>query len=201
MQSLNALVPIATLVVITAAAFAAVVQLRHLRASNQLSGLLTILHYSQDPEEQKLRDYVLNDLQTRLQDADFRRSLTQRPVDPRVHMELKVCDFFEQIGNYVKRGLIDESSYLDTACDFVDTMWTKLEPVIAIMRRSRDETLYDNFEYLEARARLWIARHSRGNYPRNTPRIAVRDNWLAADSTESRSAEEPETLPARTPST
>lgn len=188
LQSLNALVPVATLVVITAAALAAVVQLRHLRASNQLSGLLTILHYSQDPEEQRLRDYVLNDLELRLGDGDFRKSLTQHPVDPRVHIELKVCDFFEQIGNYVKRGLIDESSYLDTACDFVDTMWEKLEPVIAIMRRTRDETLYDNFEYLAARARLWIARHPHGNYPKNTPRMAVRDKWLLADGQASRIA-------------
>jgi hypothetical protein len=186
LQSLNSVAPLATLVIIAVAAFAAVVQLRHLRASNQLSGLLTILHYSQDPEEQKRRDFVLNDLETRMQDGDFRRSLTQLPIDPSVHIELKVCDFFEQVGNYVKRGLIDESAYLDTACDFVETMWEKLEPVIAIMRRTRDQTLYDNFEYLTARARLWIARHPHGNYPRNTRRIAVRDKWLTTDSTGSR---------------
>jgi hypothetical protein len=186
LQSLNNLAPLATLIVIAVAAFAAVVQLRHLRASNQLSGLLTILHYSQDPEEQKRRDYVLNDLETRLQDADFRKSLMEHPVDPSVHIELKVCDFFEQVGNYLKRGLIDESAYLDTACDFVETMWEKLEPVIAIMRRTRDETLYDNFEYLTARARLWSARHPRGNYPQSTRRVAIRDSWLITDNAASR---------------
>ena len=182
LESLNTAAAFSTLVVIGVAAFAAIVQLRHLRTSNQLSGLLTILHYSQDPEEHERRSFVLNDLEDRLKDPEFRRSLMQHPVDQRIHVELKVCDFFEQIGNYVKCGLIDESTYLDTACDFVDTMWVKLEPVIAIMRRTRDETVYDNFEYLTARSRLWIARYPGGTYPKNTDRLPIRDHWLATDS-------------------
>jgi hypothetical protein len=167
--------------VIAATAFAAVVQLKHLRASNQLSGLLTILHYSQDASEQERRNYVLKELETRLEDPEYRRSLERHPVDGQVHTELRVCDFFEQIGNYVKRGLIDEEAYLDTACDFIDTMWKKLEPVIAIMRRSRDESLYDNFEYLVVRSREWIQRHPRGQYPKRSPRIAISDVWLPCD--------------------
>ncbi len=182
LESLNTVAAFSTLVVIGIAAIAAVVQLRHLRASNQLSGLLTILHYSQDPEEHQWRSFVLNNLEARLKDPGFRGGLMQHPVDQRIHVELEVCDFFEQVGNYVKRGLIDESTYLDTACDFVDTMWGKLQPVIAIMRRTRDETVYDNFEYLAARSRLWIDRHPNGNYPKDTKRLAIRDHWLTTDS-------------------
>ena len=186
LELLNTFAALATLVVIAVAAVAAVIQLRHLRASNQLSALLTILHYSQDPEEQERRAYVLNDLEKRLDDAEFRRSLMRCPVDLGTHAELWVCDFFEQVGNYVKRGLIDEDAYLDTACDFVESMWEKLEPVILVMRRTRDETLYDNFEYLTARSRLWIERHPRGNYPQNTGKIAGPDRWLTVDSAASR---------------
>lgn len=181
LELLNTLAAIGTFLVIAATAFAAVVQLRHLRASNQLSGLLMILHYSQDALEQECRTYVLNELETRLANPDFRKTLEHHPVDPQVHVELHVCDFFEQIGNYVKRGLIDEEAYLDTACDFVDTMWRKLEPVIAIMRRTRDESLYDNFEYLVVRSRKWIEDHPNGDYPSETPRIAINDKWLTLD--------------------
>ena len=170
-----------TFIVVAVTAAAATIQLRHLRASNQLSGLLTILHYSQDDREQERRNFVLRDLETRLQDADFRKSLEQHPVDPQIHKELHVCDFFEQIGNYMKRGLIDEDAYLDTACDFVDAMWRKLEPAIAIMRRTRDNSLYDNFEYLVVRSRAWLARHPNGAYPYNAPRLTVKDEWLASD--------------------
>lgn len=181
LETLNTFAALATLLVIAVAAFAAVVQLRHLRISNQLNGLLTVLHYSQDPEEQHRRTFVLEDLDAKLSDREFRKELMQHPVDPRRHVELSVCDFFEQIGNYVKHGLIDEDAYLDTASGFVETMWEKLEPVIAIMRRTRDQTLYDNFEYLAARSQLWLSRHPRGNYPRNTDRLNVRDKWLETD--------------------
>ena len=181
LEWLNTLTAIGTFFVIAATAYAALIQLRHLRASNQLSGLLTILHYSQDAVGQEHRNFVLRDLETHLRDPDFRKSLEERPIDPRIHKELYVCNFFEQIGNYVKRGLVDEEAYLDTACDFVNLMWRRLEPVIAIMRRNRDDTLYDNFEYLAARSRMWLERHPNGAYPANTPRIPVKDEWLTAD--------------------
>lgn len=182
LELLNTVAAFSTLIVISVAAYAAIVQLRHLRASNQLSGLLTILHYSQDPEENERRIFVMNDLEDRLKDPEFRRGLMQHPVDQRIHVELKVCDFFEQIGSHVKSGLIEEAAYLETACDFVDRMWSKLEPVIAIMRRTRDETVYDNFEYLTARSRLWTARYPKGTYPDNTPRISIHDRWLEVDN-------------------
>lgn len=182
LESLNTIAAFSTLIVIGVAAYAAIVQLGHLRASNQLSGLLTILHYSQDPKENERRSFVINDLEDRLKDAEFRRGLMQRPVNQTIHVEITVCDFFEHIGSYVKSGLIDERAYLDTACDFVNMMWDKLEPVIAVMRRTRDETLYDNFEYLTARSRLWIARHPKGTYPKNTARVPVHDRWLEIDN-------------------
>jgi hypothetical protein len=48
-EALSALAAVGTFVVITATAIAAMVQLRHLRTSNQLTGLLNILGRSEDP--------------------------------------------------------------------------------------------------------------------------------------------------------
>jgi len=49
-EILSTAAAIGTFVVIAATAIAAVVQLRHLRAQNQLTGLLTVLARVEDPQ-------------------------------------------------------------------------------------------------------------------------------------------------------
>ena len=87
------------------------------------------------------------------------------------HKELLVADFFEQVGSFMKVGLMDEESWLDVAGAQVFVMWQLLEPVIKKIRETRGITAFDNFEYAAVRAKLWFEKHPDGTYPSGTPRM------------------------------
>jgi hypothetical protein len=179
LDALNTIFAGLTFAVISATAIAALVQLRHLRASNQLQGLITVLRIWEDPVFQRYMDFVRNELDARLRDPEFIQSLSKRPVDRTLHLELHVCDMWEQIGSYVKYGLIDERSFMDVSSGQVFNTWVQIAPVITKMREFAGPSLYENFEYLAVRGRLWIDRYPDGNYPAGAPRmtelIAKRD--------------------------
>ncbi len=126
-----------TFVVIAATAAAALIQLRHLRASNQLAGMMEINRMWHDPQIQAWFNFVRDDLPEKLQDPDFLAGLTGDQIDRRVHVELYVADYWEQIGGYVKHGLIDERSLLDLGSDAIVGFWEMLWPVTSIRRELR----------------------------------------------------------------
>jgi hypothetical protein len=72
-----------------------------------------------------------------------------------------VCDWYEQLGSYIKYGLIDEEVMLDVSASSTNAAWAALEPVIRRMRRTRSEALYENFEYYVARGVLFQRAHPR----------------------------------------
>jgi hypothetical protein len=90
-----------------------------------------------------------------------------------VHKELWLCGYFEQMGNYVKHDLIGEKAFLDQACDVVIAYWMLCSPAIEVVRKVRGPSIFDNFEYLVARADRWVTKYPNGNYPRGVPRIAL----------------------------
>lgn len=164
-----------TFVVIAATAAAALIQLRHLRASNQLAGMMEINRMWHDPQIQAWFNFVRDDLPEKLQDPDFLAGLTGDQIDRRVHVELYVADYWEQIGGYVKHGLIDERSLLDLGSDAIVGFWEMLWPVTSIRREHSGPAIYENFEYLAVRSRQWTARWPNGTYPRGMPRFADLD--------------------------
>jgi hypothetical protein len=104
----------ATLVVIAATAIAAIVQLRHLRASNQLSALLEIMDQWKKPEFQAAYTSFSRELPRKLEDKAYIESLRAPGIKDRANFqELLVMDTWEQVGAYVKCGLIDERTLLD----------------------------------------------------------------------------------------
>jgi len=172
-EMINTVVGILTIVVIAVTAIAALKQLKHLRASNQLTGLLKVLDIQQEPVFRESAHFVRTELAEKMNDPDFRSGLERPTPDLAVHKELWLCGYFEQMGNYVKYDLIGEEAFLDQACDVVITYWKLLSPAIEIVRSVRGPSVFDNFEYLVARAEQWIAKYPDGNYPRNVPRIAL----------------------------
>jgi len=154
LEVLNTAAAIGTFVVITASAVAALLQIRHLRVNNQLSGLLTVLTLMQSREMRELFDFVRHDLPMKLENAQFMEGLRRIPVDRRVHKELYLCQFFDHIGAHVRSGLIDEEAFLRAAWYDTQLYWTLLEPVV-IATRSNDRIVFTNFEYLAARAKGW----------------------------------------------
>jgi hypothetical protein len=82
----------------------------------------------------------------------------------------------------MKNGLLEERSFLDIISSNANEYWALLWPVIAVLRERRGPSVYENFEYLAARGRLWNKKFPRGAYPSGTPRIADMDDRDAEPS-------------------
>jgi len=169
-EALTAISTLLTFLVIAASATAALQQLSHLRKSNQLSGLLSALETLQTPHFHELVNFVRSELSQRMTDPAFRAGLVEVPVDRRRHPELYVADIYEEIGAYVRSGLIDEELFLRARWFNVLLYWSLLQPAIAIVRDPAPH-VFENFEYLAARALKWRQEHPSGNYPSSLPRV------------------------------
>jgi hypothetical protein len=178
LELVNAAAAVGTFIVISATAIAALVQLRHLRAANQLNALLTHADALRSIQRDSL-DFVVRELPARLRNPKFRREIEDGSPERLVHKELVVCDFYERIGSYIKNGLLSADIVLDSVSPVL--AWRRLEPVISIARRKRGNTIYENFEYLMVLSNDWDRRHAEGNYPRRAPRLELSDPWLAKD--------------------
>ncbi len=179
LEALGTAAAVGTFLVIAATAIAALIQLRHLRISNQLQGLLAILSLPYEPILHESFQFVSHELEARMRDPAFRHELEKPQVDRKIHKEMQVCDYYERLGSIVKNGLIPEDLYFDNSTP--EQYWKLLSQVIAIRRRVRGPVAYDNFEYLVARSRAYDRMHPNGNYPPAEPRIEIEDVWLAED--------------------
>lgn len=163
---------VGTFVVITASAIAALAQLRHLRTSNQLSGLMSVFGMLQDPSVRELVNFVRHELAERMKDDEFRASLLEIPIDRRKHPEFYLCDMYNHIGSFVRSGLIEEDTYLQTDWFNIILYWGLLAEVIRIGRSNRPH-IFENFEYLASRAKTWAERHPQGDYPSGERRLLL----------------------------
>jgi hypothetical protein len=180
----NVIVSIATLVVLLTAALAALVQLRHIRASNELSTFSEAFKLWYSSGVQHGLQFIQRDLATKMEDPAFRRELdVAGPVDHSRHPELNVLDFFDNVAIYLILGNMREDMIMQAAGQLVTDLWQTLSPTIAIMRRQRGPQMYASFEYLVARAQLWHKRYPNGYLPTGFQRLPNPDSWLSADTT------------------
>jgi hypothetical protein len=160
-----------TMVVLIVTAIAAIIQLRHLRANTSLEGLVTLMQDWQAPEFQARLAYVRSELPAKLDDpaflADFREP---GPIDRVLHPEMRLADYYEQVGTLLKYGLIDRSLVLDLASGLIPDIWRILEPAILLMREHSGSALYENFEYFAVLSVRWQRAHPKGCYPSALPR-------------------------------
>jgi hypothetical protein len=189
----NAVVSTVTLLVVAGTAFAALRQIRHLQGQTTLAGMLKVLDDWRDPEFQRIMSYVRNELPQKAQDPEFLEDL-DHAVDLVKHPEIAICSWYEQIGSYMKYGLLDERVMMDVASSATITAWQALKPVVERMRRTRGDALWENFEYMTARGVLFQRAHPDGCYPRATPRMAALDGAPAYRRADATSA--PETTSA-----
>lgn len=162
----------ATFLVIAATAVAALIQLRHMRAGNQLNALLTQMEMWDQPEMQGHIRYTRTTLQEKIKDPKFLAQYEEPGLSRADHPELLVADFWEQIGTFMKYGLIDERSWLDIASAQIRRSWQDLEPVIVSARHRLGPSAFENFEYIAVRAELWTRHSPDGYYPKGMPRMA-----------------------------
>jgi len=180
----NIVISIATLVVLLTAAVATLVQLRHIRASNDLSTFSEAFELWYSSPVQGGLAFIQRELATKIKDPEFRRELdTAGPVDHSRHPELNVLDFFDNIAIYLVMGNMREDMIMQAAGQLARSLWSTLSPTIAIMRRQRGPQMYAPFEYLVWRAQLWHERYPNGYVPKGFERLPNLDTWLSADKT------------------
>jgi hypothetical protein len=181
-EVLTAIGSLTTCIVIGASAVAALIQLRHMRVSNQLEALLSLERDFRSDEIQYALRYVQDELPARLEDRQYRDELAAIGfVDPRVHPEIVLCNWFSEIGTLLKHGLVTEPTFMDMFGRLIAYYWILLEPVVAVMRRNRGDAQYHGFEFLALRARLWLERYPNGIFPHNAGRATLHDRWREAD--------------------
>jgi hypothetical protein len=171
-ELINTYASLATLVVIAVTAVAAMIQLRHIRHSNQLESIIALRELRNSTSLDEAHMFVVNDLERAMQDPQFRADLEgARLQDRAVHKELLVCDYFEQIGGYIKLGLISADVFLEYGNP--ERYWNLCAPALELYRRNRGPSTYENFEYLTVLAQDWDERHPDGNYPPGVRRLPL----------------------------
>lgn len=181
-ETLSAVAEVGTFVVIGASAVAALVQLRHMRAGNQLEALLSLQRDFENPDLQSALRYIQQQLPQRLEDIVYRRELEAAGfVDSAKHPELLVCNWFSQIGTLVKHRLVAEGPFMDLFARLIVYSWAHVASAVAIMRRTRGDAQYHDFEYLAVRAARWVDAHPHGTFPRTMMRESLPDRWHEAD--------------------
>jgi hypothetical protein len=182
-MSADLFVSLGTLLVIGASAVAALIQLRHLRASNQLEALLNLEREFHGAELQESFRFVQAALHAKMQERSFRSELERIGfIDTRAHPEMNVLNWFNEMGALLKNDVVEEPTFMELFGRLAVQYWEILAPAVAIVRRRRGDAQFHNFEYLAIRARKWLSDHPHGVFPRNTPRIPIVDEWLDADS-------------------
>jgi hypothetical protein len=171
LEGVNTAVGILTFLVIAASAVAAVVQLRHLRAGNDLQGLLKVLEMAYQPAIQEAFDFLTHEFPRKFADPAFRRSLLENPIDHHAHKELVAMEYYERLGSYVKNNMISAEYYLD--CSSPQLYWELLAPVVGALRMKNGAAAYENFEYLVVLGQDWDERHPDGNYPSGMRRLRI----------------------------
>ena len=133
-------------------------QLEHLRRSTQLDGTMKVFALLEAPEFRAARLFVENELESRMQDPQFREEL-QLPfhsLDENIHKELLVAQTFERIGTYARHGLLDVVLLSDYCGPLIREMWQQLERVGYFkIRRADNPYSLENFEFLYDGAMDW----------------------------------------------
>ncbi len=131
---LTAIGTLGTFVVIAASAIAALMQLRHMRGSNQIVALTECRETLESPEFREAQLFVSFELPKRLADPKEARKVAQLPFVDEYQAIGTVANFFESMGLFVKKGIIDRDIALDAWSYIVLRNWDALAPV---QRRTR----------------------------------------------------------------
>jgi hypothetical protein len=172
-----------TFVVIAASAVAALIQLRHMRGSNQIVALTECRETLESPDFREAQRFVSYELPKRLADPQERMRIAQ--PQSQFEGEYKAIDtvanFFESMGMFVKNRIIDPDLALSMWCYVVLRNWNALLPVISYVRDDLGEpSIWEHFEYLASLSKLYLRDHEGGSYPKNIPRMPGDRSFIEA---------------------
>lgn len=167
-ETVNTAAAVGTFIVIAATAIAAVIQLRHMRASNQLEGLLSVLARVEDANFNAWLTDTQRQLTVLLADEEYVRSVTENTFDRSVAW-LQLGNSYDWVGSLIKNRLIPVDAFLDVYSFRITQAWELMQPITVLARKNSSDAVWENFEYLYVKAQEWNKRHAHGNYPRHMP--------------------------------
>src|SRR5215469_1751222 len=199
LELVTAISSVVTALVIGATAIAAMIQLRHMRMSNQITALLAIqeefdaqdfraadtLIRQEFPaifEEDGFCDYLIAVLNDR--EAVENARYTQARVAARL-----VGNTYENLGALVKRDIIDRDVFLDVYSWIIADAWENLEGWVALTRWAVSvPNIYENFEFIAVISKDYLAKNP-VSYPARMRRLNPRLPAAAARAVGSRPVE------------
>jgi len=183
LELLNALASLFTVCIIAATAIAAMVQLRHLRAGNQINAMLSI---GEELSSKALTDAkfvirrklaaVVDDPKFRAYNAEIEsgRAPEVIPEYEEVRQALSlVGNSYEELGILVKQGIVDPDLFLDRYSWVIFGQWKLMEPVVVDAREATGQpAIWENFEYLAVLSEDWMRKHT-STYPKGLRRMPL----------------------------
>lgn len=121
-----------------------------LRRSTQLEGVFNVLRELDSEKYIESRRFVLHELEGRLKDPQFRKDIEDGVADETVHKEIPTLRIFEEIGAYVKFGLVDADTIYCQAGSRAVLCWQKLRPIVELARKRGGPGAWDSYELLVA---------------------------------------------------
>jgi hypothetical protein len=171
-EAISACAAVATFFVIAASAIAAVVQLRHLRLSNQISTMLEYERLLLDESFLEKRSELAERMDDWVRDPQLLDRIAARS-GREYRVVTSVANVFENMGSMVRYGMLDREVTLALWAHLAFVSWENLAPITALIRkRVGTDALWENFEYLASLSKAWMAQ-DRSTYPRDAPRLPL----------------------------
>jgi len=93
-----------------------------------------------------------------LKDDQYRGELTNLAASDVTHKELVVLRTMENIGGYVRYGLMDARVIFDCAYPEIVGCWEHLTEVVSVHRSAFGTGFWETYEYLYKQAKHWSDR-------------------------------------------
>ncbi|HKU69007.1 MAG TPA: hypothetical protein VJP85_14650 [Candidatus Baltobacteraceae bacterium] len=167
------IVPVITLLVVAVTAYAALRQIRHLRAANETLALLELNKAANTHQYEESRRYVHGQLRKDIEDKALRQRYLQ-PLDGDrgpIGRAAPYSDFFEEVGGLVFTKAIDLDIVM--RCFDFEYAWNDARRFVRLERerRGNDIRLYEMFEALAMTQRRYRERRGGSSfYPVGLPR-------------------------------
>lgn len=184
LEVINTVAALVTVSIVAAAAIAALIQLRHLRAGNQISAFFSVAEKLDGREFAHALALIGSSLEEALAEPEFREyeiTMFRRSAPPKVdqrYVEMHravvlVGNTFELMGLLVKNGIVDPKLFVEQYCGVTLSAWKRLAGYTALGREAGDPNGWELFEYLAVISEDWLNSNP-SSYPKGVRRYPLR---------------------------
>lgn len=187
LEVINTIAALVTVSIVAATAIAALIQLRHLRAANQIHALLAAGEKLDSREFTDALAIMNGGLEAALANPEFREyeiAIRRRLPPPKVEKQwadmhyacILVGNTFELMGSMVKSGIVDQRLLVDQYCGVALGAWKRLADFTAFGREAGDPNGWEYFEYLAILSEDWL-KSNPSSYPQGVRRYPLHNPW------------------------